>query len=167
MGGSVGAAVKKTVKKATSSAAGAGKAASWLFNPMGNIARETMQVAGVDNDASQVFSIDSKVNEAVGKKFIDDPKAQRLEADRFAASTDASNKQFERDMKSKREQEDAEGKAGKDLLKARKKQDARKKSGRAGTISTSGAAGSAGSVGTGSGASLGGSNGGRKSLLGL
>lgn len=132
----------------------------------------TAKEAGVSDEAASVFGTvaGGGVGDAGGtakKFFIDKPKAEKEAGERFAADTDAANKKFQRDMDTRKAQEGAEKKAGKDLLAGRSKQEKRRKSGRAGTIA-GGAVGGAGSVGTGGANTLGGAGtSGRKSLLGL
>ena len=164
MGGvarAVAAPIKKVAKKAESVV----EAASFLYNPAAGAAKFASKALGVKADA--IFDPLGTVAAQGAESFIDKPKEAKEQATKFAAETDAANKKFQREIEGQRKQSDAEGKASKDLIKARKRQDSKRKSGRDTTIATGAAPGSAGSVGTGSGASLGGSNGGRKSLLGL
>jgi len=147
-----------------------------IVNPISFLTKKATEAgakeAGVSDEVASVFGsvAGGGAGQAGGaaKTFlVDKPKAEKEAGDRFAAETDAANKKFQRDMDTRKAQEGAEKKAGKDLLAGRSKQEKRRKSGRASTIAGGSNVG-AGSVGTGSAGTLGGAGAsGRKSLLGL
>ena len=134
-----------------------------------NVVKEgTEEFLGEDNAVSDILGkVAGGPSLFIKEEFIDKPKAEKEAGDRFAAETDAANKKFQKDMDTRKAQEGAEKKAGRDLLAGRSKQEKRRSSGRASTIA-GGSTGGAGSVGTGSAGTLGGAGAsGRKSLLGL
>lgn len=154
MGGSVGAAIKKTTKKVTGSAEGALKALSWVYNPYGNLAKTGAKKAGA-NDIAEISTPYSKPTSALGKKMIDDPKQARIDGDKFEQQQIEANAAQLKKIEGRKAQSDAESEAGKDLERKRKKQKRRRSSqGRQGTILTENLGGAGGEDST------------RKTLLG-
>lgn len=145
------------------SAADIGKYMAAVANPVGGLLSEGADRAGY-KDLSKVFSGTGAVNEYVGGKYIDLPKAEKAAAKRAdAANRVAQQRQLAR-MKRGREIQEGREDASESLRRGRRKQDKRRASAKSKASGRGGRKGS--TLLTSNLGEVGGEESGRKTILG-